>query len=478
MGAPGVVISPKNGAMASPDDVNATKAWFQQQFGGDNRGQTLVMGAPTDVQPYGFNPQQMNMSEGRDVAEERVCACLGIPAAVVGFGAGLQATKVGATMEEMRKLAWSNGVLPMARMFADELQRSLVGQFRRDQSESVGWDTSAVVALQEDEDKRQTRWKEALSSGAVTVFEYRMGIGLPADDSHRFYLRSISVIEVPEGDGKALAVRAPAPALPAPKEQKAQASQDAYQRGYAWALLMQQQGDGLAAAFEQRLEKWFSGLGAQAEKASLPLLEKDPSLAGKETKSDDLVIAMILDQLGITRWDSELRDLYQAQYLEVAKAANDVAERAGLGTSLPDVVARSILAAGGRRAGLVDLEGQTKDALFQALAEGRAEGEGTTALANRIADMVEAGPSDTPLTRSRRIARTETKYAQNISTIERAKAAGVTSLIVYDGLLGPGRSLLTHIARNGSIVSIEEALTMADEEHPNGTLSFAPNFED
>jgi hypothetical protein len=62
--------------MASNDDVAATKAWFQQQFGGDNRGQTLVMGAPTDVQPYGFNPQQMNMSEGRDVAEERVCACL------------------------------------------------------------------------------------------------------------------------------------------------------------------------------------------------------------------------------------------------------------------------------------------------------------------------------------------------------------------------------------------------------------------
>jgi hypothetical protein len=85
---------------------------------------------------------------------------------------------------EMRKLAWSNGVLPMARMFADELQRSLVGQFHREPTERVGWDTSAVVALQEDEDKRQTRWKEALGSGAVTVFEYRMGIGLPADDSH------------------------------------------------------------------------------------------------------------------------------------------------------------------------------------------------------------------------------------------------------------------------------------------------------
>jgi hypothetical protein len=111
---------------------------------------------------------------------------------------------------------------------------------------------------------------------------------------------------------------------------------------------MQNQGDGLATAFEQRLEKWFGTIGGHAEEIALPLLEKDPALAGKEAKADDLIIAMILDQLGIDRWDSELRDLYQAQYLEVAKAANDVAERAGLGTSLPDVVARSILAAGGR----------------------------------------------------------------------------------------------------------------------------------
>ncbi|MFX4717541.1 hypothetical protein ABTB07_21810, partial [Acinetobacter baumannii] len=92
-------------------------------------------------------------------------------------------------------------------------------------------------------------------------------------------------------------------------------------------------------------------------------------------------------------------------------------------------------AAGGRRSGLVDLEQQTKDALFQALAEGRAAGEGSTQIAGRISDLVEAGPSDTPLVRSRRIARTETAYAVNIATIERGKAAGATSFIVFDGLL-------------------------------------------
>src|SRR3546814_12138577 len=66
----------------------------------------------------------MDLSAARDVAEERVCALLGIPAAVVGFGAGLQTAKVGATMGELRTLAWTNGVLPSARSLAGELDRS------------------------------------------------------------------------------------------------------------------------------------------------------------------------------------------------------------------------------------------------------------------------------------------------------------------------------------------------------------------
>lgn len=186
---------------------------------------------------------------------------------------------------------------------------------------------------------------------------------------------------------------------------------------------------------------------------------------------------MILDKLGIEQWQADLRQIYEAHYLEVAKASGEAAERAGLGADLPDVVARSILAAGGKRVGLVDLEGQTRDALFEALAQGRGR-RGAVRLAMRISDMVEEGPNTSPLMRARRIARTETAYAQNVATIERAQAAGITSLVVYDGLLGPGRSSDEHMARNGSIVDIEQALIMADEEHPNGTLSFAPSFEE
>src|SRR3546814_7546356 len=58
MGVPGIVISPKGGAMPNPADVEATKSYIQGQFGGDRRGSTLVLGAPTEVSQFGFNPSR------------------------------------------------------------------------------------------------------------------------------------------------------------------------------------------------------------------------------------------------------------------------------------------------------------------------------------------------------------------------------------------------------------------------------------
>ncbi len=476
MGVPGVVISPKGGSMPSPEDVQATKAWFQEAFGGDRRGGPLVMGAPTDVVPYGFNPQQMNMSEARDVAEERVCACLGIPAAVVGFGAGLQTAKVGATMEELFKSAWRNGVLPMGRALADEVQRSLLIDFDANPALAVGWDTSEVPALQEDEDKETERWGRKLASGGITVFEYRQGIGQEADDSHRIYLRPISVIEVPEG-----AAPRPIddPAEPKAWGTKARAGRAAYKRGAAYALMLQRQQSGLETSFEKVLNARFAKWGKEARAAALPILRAAaPKEAKDDDDGDDSLIAAILAKLKIPGWVAELTQDYGAHYLEVAKSVSDAAERAGLGANLPDPVGRAIVASGGRRVGLIDLDEQSRAAVFEALAEGRAEGEGVEQLADRIADHIEAGPWNSGEYRARLIARTETKYAQNISTIERAKSAGVEKFIVFDGRLGPGRSMEEHIARDGSIVTAAEADTMSAEEHPNGTLSFAPYFEE
>lgn len=476
MGVPGMVLSPKAGATVSPDDVAATKAWIKQAFGGDRRGEPLVMGAPTDVAPYGFNPQQMNMSEARDIAEERICASLGIPAAVVGFGSGLQSTKVGATMEELRKLAWQNGVLPVARAFADELDRSLLGDFGPAAGLRMVWDTSEVQALQDDLVKLATRMNIAIGGGWGLVAEGREAMGWEVSDADRIYLRPAMALETPV-DGR------PAPGGPAKGlVTKARASADKRLAARGYIVALQRQEEPLAKSMDQRLKRFFAALGKDAKSAAGEVLNRDYVASSKgrdaaeEKAADDQLVEAILDRLGIDAHQATFRGLYEGHYLEVAKAITEAAQLAGLGGSLPDPVARAITGAGGKRAGLVDLGKQSRSALFDAIAEGRSLGEGSEALAGRIAGMIEAGPWGTVEQRARTIARTETKYAQNVSTIERARSANIEKFIVFDGRLGPGRSLPDHIARDGSIVTADEATRMAADEHPNGTLAFAPYF--
>lgn len=504
MGVPGVVISPKGGSMPMPEDVEATKTWFKEAFGGDNRGGPLVMGAPTDVESYGFNPQQMNLSYGSDRAEERVCVCIGIPAAVVGFGAGLQQTKVGATMSELCKLAWTNGVLPTGKALADELQRSLLPDFQREKSErfELYWNTDDVPAMQEDEDKKSARKLKELEAGAITLWDYLTETGREADDSHKYYLRKISTLEVPvaqAGKGRELVQRgdpAGQKSLPAPATKNSEdwlppgardASPDAIERGERFVAILQMQERGQFKAFATALMPLFEDWGDEAGRAARQILiangEVEATEAGKArgpiaTKADrnDPLVRMIIELLNIEAWQEQLSSRYQAQYLAIAKDIAEAVEQSGFGTSIPDPVMRDILRIGGTRAGLVDLDGQTRRAVFDALAEGRAEGEGVNALTNRIANMVEGGHWGNAETRARVIARTETKHAQNLSTIKTGLANGVAEFVVFDGRFGEPRSELSHIARDGKIVSAEDAQTMAENMRPNCTLSFAPHF--
>ena len=163
MGIVGVIISPKEkGTQVTKEALKETKEYLQKHFTGDNRGKALALGAPTDVQLLQYNLQAFDVSPVRDVSEERVCAALGLPAAVIGFGTGLQQTKVGATMKEMRQLAWTGGIIPIQRIIAKEIMRSLLPDFEagKRQKARFTFDVSKVRALWEDNNEKHTRVRE------------------------------------------------------------------------------------------------------------------------------------------------------------------------------------------------------------------------------------------------------------------------------------------------------------------------------
>jgi phage portal protein BeeE len=199
LGIIGVIISPKvqgqgeRAKTASADSVKAVKEYIMANFTGDRRGDPLAVGSPTEAQLLQYNMQGFDVGPIRDVSEERVCAAIGIPAAVVGFGTGLQQTKVGATMKEMRQLAWISGVIPLQRIVANEIRRSLLPEFvpgARRSTHRMRFDSAAVPLLWETPTEKHNRIRDDFKAQMIKRSEARLETGRAAGKEDEVYVRS------------------------------------------------------------------------------------------------------------------------------------------------------------------------------------------------------------------------------------------------------------------------------------------------
>jgi hypothetical protein len=228
---------------------------------------------------------------------------------------------------------------------------------------------------------------------------------------------------------------------------------------------------------------WEPDLAAAFHAYARKVVDKFREVAGRRAKGGNGRKAepdwtQIGDEAIALTWaERDIADLvasYGRQFLHVAKMTWETLDaEMGLGVMLTDWVEQTILKTAGRRLGLIDLEVETRNAMFEALAQARAEGLGADAMAERIADLISRGPWTTAEIRAQIIARTETKYAQNYSSLEAYRASDtVTDVLIFDAQLGPTDEICESL--NGETVSLEEALYLMEQEHPNGTRSFAP----
>lgn len=488
-GVPGLIISPADQDAEMEQGTPKEIKEFFRTFRGDARGEPLVMKSRTSVEKFGFSPSELDLSRLRQVPEERVTAVLGVPAAVVGFGTGLEQTKVGATMVSLREAAYEDCIIPMQNVFAEELDVQLLPEFETDPKKvHVAFDLSDVRVLQEDENKHAERVTGLVSSRLLSVAEGRSELGYEVRPEHEIYLQKVNIVIVPvgqnpaeqpagnngngDGDGKVRDITQFKFLLPAGL------------KGDAWQARLVQafyaDWDRLSGIWEKELDREFRRLGKAAAEAWEQLIEQRgiETLGAKtpQTKTDiDDIYADII--AGEITPDGYVE--YGPHYLRVGQQTYDTIETIlGLGVNLTDQAEMRIITSGGTRRGLVDLTQQTKDSIYRAIQQAREVGEGPLQVARRIRDQVAAGPWGSSEIRSRVIARTETKFAQNISSLHAYRSAdGINALQVVDGQLGPDRSCDICMDRDGMIVSFEEAETITHEEHPNGTLSWTPVFQ-
>ena len=496
MGIPGVVISPDTEeGVTSPADKRSIKRFFKKNFGGDKRGEPLVLSAKGKVSTFGFSPQELDLGKLRSIPEERITALLGIPAAVVGFGTGLEQTKVGATMAELREMAYESCIVPMQRLVAIKLENDLLPDFEGENSKyKVVYDLAKVRVLQEDQNKKAIRNDTMVRGGWILVAEARKEMGLEVRPEHEIYLRSFNMIAVPAGlnPDEQNPVIPVTPVDTEPEQDENEGNGNGKRKakfllpsvssvGLKDSRLLAQQfykdWMALSQAQVKDLNPQFKKLGKDAGTASRQVLSDQgieqfsvatPDLK-EEVDEDDILAELIVAAMIITVLD------YRASYLRAMKQTyNTINLGTGLEIASTQAAEIRILQAGGTRAGLVDLSKQTKQAVYNGLAEARKLNETVAQAARRIDAHVTRGRYLAVETRSNIIARTEMKYAQNMASVEAYREAGITHVEIVDGLLPTSDDEC--IERNGDIVTIAEA--EAIEEHPNGTLSFVPFIPD
>lgn len=200
MGVPGYLLSPDGDGGVDEKTANRIREKWQNLFTGDNRGRVLVAGGKTKVDKLGFNPQEMDLARLRAIPEERITANLGIPAAVVGLGSGLETTKVGATLREYREQAYESGIIPLQRLISEQVDLQLGPDFRMGNAEHAAFDLRGVRVLQEDENAKWKRYGDALARGGITRAQFLRGVGLHAGPADEVFLLPVGVLPVPAGE--------------------------------------------------------------------------------------------------------------------------------------------------------------------------------------------------------------------------------------------------------------------------------------
>ncbi len=195
LGVPGVVIIPEEGTKINTTAAEETKAKFNQKFGGERRGEPLVMSSRVKVEVLSFSPDDMNFYLFHKLPEERASAIFGTPAVVVGLGAGLDRSTF-ENFAEAREAAYESMIIPTQRLFAADLRHQLLPNFEVDaDTKSVGFDLSEVRILQPDQDSIYRRTERALRTGWITMNEARIRTGYDAlPNGNLFYLPPNAVI--------------------------------------------------------------------------------------------------------------------------------------------------------------------------------------------------------------------------------------------------------------------------------------------
>jgi len=196
-GVPPFIVSPKpNADNEYTFDAQNTNEELIARTSGENRGKPIVFSHPLDVSPLSsVKPSEMSLQVMHDLPEERVCAVLGIPALVLGFGFDDHATY--SNYKTALEAAWNTYAIPTLKLIATEIEKQLLPEFENRRGDYVSFDTSEIWALQADQNAITDRELKKYNSGIITRNEARAALDMaPIDGGDELKTGEAAAVEM------------------------------------------------------------------------------------------------------------------------------------------------------------------------------------------------------------------------------------------------------------------------------------------
>lgn len=193
------------------------------------------------------------------------------------------------------------------------------------------------------------------------------------------------------------------------------------------------------------------------------------------SRADRKLVNEIIKASGIPDWSEKVIRPWLAELWKKGWYGAAAITGPDIASSVRDKQVQAALKAGGKRMGLLDLEGDTKEALFRVISLSREKGLGQASprtVAKWIQQEVPAGRfvNAGPRYRAQLITRTEIMHSTRAASLAQSKADPFVDRVqAIDGDYDEECA-----ARNGEIYTIDEAEVVNGETHPNCTLCFVP----
>ena len=498
--------------------------WSQTYGGYKNWTQVALLHGGLQLEEVGANLDGLAYPALRALLETHICAVYGVPPILVGIQAGLDASTY-SNYAQARRAFFEDTVSALWSRIAGAIGRALLPSFGDAESVYVEFDTSNVVALQEDKTQRWQRGRDALAAGGITLNQFQAMVGLPGfGEAGDVLLLPFSVMPTrPDDLGKLAdnAVDPPEPdadpaeddddAEPAdddePSDDDDEAARNADTRRRAEAEREVRTMLVGCNIRESDMAHYARGIAARYGLRELPLEMRERIVSGNRRNVTRLasqqwaILATLFRKQGervasayrkraeagfevrdlsdlealFGELDEEMRASLTTFYQRAGETAYRTASRVvgvGIDFDLSNPYVRRTQRDLARR--IVGINDTTRQDVSRVVTSGIEAGKTHKAIADDLRGLY----SESYRNRSLTIARTESQVAYNLSNADAYKASGrVLAMILHDNTShtdDPGSDGLTCAERDGVITDVDAVSRHIYAEHPNGTLATSP----